>query len=228
VRDRIFAGRDVEEALASAATALGLPAATLRYVVLDTGSSGGRGLQPMPARVAVLLEEGPAPRSAGGPPMDAPAAIRETVQSIGEAAGLEIGAEVEEQEEAVVVRLRSSEPEFLAGPDGRGAVLRALEHLLQRSYGAAFSSPLYVRCPGFREQRDAALAEEARTLAREVRGDGRPRTTEPLNAYERRVVHLALSDEPDVTTYSVGEEGARRVTVAPAAPPPGEGPDGSA
>jgi spoIIIJ-associated protein len=220
VRDRVFTGRDVPEAVAAAATALGLPVASLRYVVLDPGSAGGRGLQPTPARVAVLLEERLTPSSVVGPPSDAPAAIRETVRSIGAEAGLEILAEVEEQEEAVLVHLRGADPKFFAGPDGRGEVLRALEHLLQRSYGAAFAAPLRVRCSSFREQRDAALAEQARGLARQVRGDGRPRTTEPLNAYERRVVHMALNDEPDVTTYSVGEGGERRVTVAPSASTP--------
>jgi spoIIIJ-associated protein len=221
VRDRVFAGRDVAEALASAATALGLPAEALRYVVLDAGSAAGRWLQPTPARVAVLLGElPPAARSGVGGPKDARAAIRETVRSVGEAAGLEIDAEVEEREEAVVIHVGGADPQFFGGPDGRGDVLRALEHLLQRSYGAAFAAPLRVRCPSFREQRDAALAEEAHALAREVRGDGRPRTTEPLNAYERRIVHMALNGEPDVTTYSVGEEGARRVTVAPAAAAP--------
>jgi spoIIIJ-associated protein len=79
---------------------------------------------------------------------------------------------------------------------------------------------------GFRERRDQALAEEARRLAEAVRADGQPRAMEPLNAYERRVVHLALQDEPDVTTYSVGEGSARRVTVGPATPGAPEAPDG--
>jgi hypothetical protein len=49
---------------------------------------------------------------------------------------------------------------------------------------------------------------------------------EPLNAYERRIVHLALQDAPGVTTFSVGEGRDRRVTVAPkSAAPPSEGPD---
>jgi spoIIIJ-associated protein len=49
---------------------------------------------------------------------------------------------------------------------------------------------------------------------------------EPLNAYERRLVHVALQGEPGITTYSVGEGAGRRVTVAPAdadAAPPGDG-----
>jgi spoIIIJ-associated protein len=70
-----------------------------------------------------------------------------------------------------------------------------------------------VECEGFQEKRDKALGDDARQLADAVRGDGVPRTTEPLNAYERRIVHIALSETPDVTTHSVGEGPARRVTV---------------
>jgi spoIIIJ-associated protein len=81
---------------------------------------------------------------------------------------------------------------------------------------------------GFRERRDQALAEEARRLAEAVRADGQPREMAPLNAYERRVVHVALQAEPGVTTFSVGEGSSRRVTVAPLAPggPGTEAPDG--
>jgi spoIIIJ-associated protein len=99
-------------------------------------------------------------------------------------------------------------------------VLRATEHLLQRTYGAEFlPRPLRVECEGFQERRDKALADEARRLGESVRGDGKPRTTEPLNGYERRVVHVALNDEPGLTTYSVGEGAARRVTIALAEEP---------
>jgi spoIIIJ-associated protein len=64
------------------------------------------------------------------------------------------------------------------------------------------------------------LSEQAHALAAEVRADGKPRTTTPLNAYERRLIHVALSQVEGVVTYSVGEGADRRVTVAPA-PPPG-------
>jgi len=220
MKDRVFTGEGVPDALAVAAASLGVPEAELRYVVLDPGSVGGRGLQPTKARVAVMLEDTvppPSPPEPPAPPADARAGIRAIVRSVAEAAGVDVWAEISEEEEKVVVHLRGPDHAFFFGREGRGDVLRATEHLLQRMYGAEFlPRPLRAECEGFQERRDAALADDARDLAGAVREDGQPRTTEPLNAYERRVVHVALTDEPGVTTFSVGEGAARRVTVAPA------------
>lgn len=222
MKDRVFTGPDVPAALAEAATALGLPEAELRYVVLDAGSEGGRGLQATPARVAVLAEKTQGPRheeepvvSAPPPPTDARAGIRATIRAVAEAAGVDVSAEISEGEERVIVQLVGPDHAFFFGQDGRGEVLRATEHLIQRTYGRDFlPRSLRVECEGFQEKRDKALGDDARQLADAVRGDGTPRTTEPLNAYERRIVHIALSEAPDVTTHSVGEGPARRVTVA--------------
>ncbi len=235
----MFSGTDVEEALASAAASLGLPIAGLRYVVLDAGTAGGRGLKPTPARIAVMIQEPGVGRSgserdprersteprrraserdvqgesegAGDPRANLP----ELVRAVAAAGGLEIDGVVEDTEEALVLQLRGRDTDFFLGEDGRGELLLAFEHVLQRIHGAAlYPQPLRVRCEGFRERRDQALAEEARRLAAEVRADGEPRTMEPLNAYERRIVHLALQEDPEVTTFSVGEGRARRVRVA--------------
>jgi len=240
VKDRLFSGPDVDEALAVAAASLGLPRAELRYVVLDPGSAGGRGLKPTPARIAVLLRDasgatGPEREGrdrgvATAPLPDPRAGIRETIRAVAEAGELDVDPEIEETEEAVVVRLRGPDHAFFLGAEGKGEVLRATEHLLQRLYGAVLQ-PRFLRltCEGFRERRDQALAEEARRLAEAVRADGQQREMEPLNAYERRVVHVALQGEPGVTTFSVGEGSSRRVTVAPKVPrtPGTEAPDGA-
>ena len=230
MKDRVFSGTDVLEAVAVAAASLGLPRSGLRYVVLEPGIAGGRGLKPTPARIAVLVEE---PARGGAPPRephpaaapaDPRAGLRATIRAVAEAGGLDVEAEIEETDEAVVVRLQGRDAAFFVGADGRGDALRATEHLVQRLYGTALQPrSLRLTCPGFRERRDEALAGEARRLAALVREEGQPRTMEPLNAYERRIVHVALQDEPGVTTYSVGEGPDRRVTVAPAgpvAPPP--------
>jgi spoIIIJ-associated protein len=251
VKDRTFSGQDVEEALASAAASLGLPLRDLRYVVLDPGSAGGRGLKPTPARIAVLLHEpaaggaaaparpeadgaeGPAEPRAPLPPRearDAATGVRAIVRAIAAAGGLDVEADIEESGDAFLVRLRGKDAAFFHGEGARGDVLYALEHLLQRTFGEDLRPRLVrLRCEGFREARDAALTEEAHQLAAEVRESGHALQMEPLNSYERRIVHLALQDEPDIRTYSVGEGMDRRVTIAPKggdAPGRGEADDG--
>jgi len=71
-----------------------------------------------------------------------------------------------------------------------------------------------VECDGFRASRDTALIERAKELAEAVRKDGQPRETEPLNSYERRLVHMAIEELAGLRTFSVGEGADRRVTIA--------------
>jgi spoIIIJ-associated protein len=224
MKDRVFVGQDVSDALAVAAASLGLPQAELRYVVLDAGRPGERGLNATPARVAVLLGHGRAepPRDVAAPEFADPrAGVRGTLRAVFEAGGLEVEAEIEDGEDALTVTLSGRDHEFFHGAEGRGEPLRALEHLLQRIYGAGLHPQvLRVSCEGYREARDRALAEEAHRLAAGVREDGEARVMDSLNAYERRVVHVALQDEPGIRTYSVGEGNERRLTIAPSAPPP--------
>ncbi len=231
MKDRAFSGKDIEDALAAAGAALGLPVKSLRFVVLDPGSPGRVGASPTPARIAVILDA-PAPPGREAEPADGfegeeadpLAGIREVLRALLETAGLDVSVEIEEGREAVVVRLDGPDRAFFFGDGGQGEVLRAVEHLLQRMF-APDLVPLFLRveCGGFRDRRDAALEEEARALAERVRSEGRPLTMPPLNAYERRVVHMALSGVPGITTFSVGEGADRRVTVGPA---PGPGPGG--
>ena len=224
MKDQVFSGRDVEEALSAASQALGRPREDLRYVVLDAGSPPGRGLAGQPARIAVMMERAgpePSPPAAARPPKDPRAGARAIVRAIAEAAGLHVAAELDETPEALTVRLEGPDLAFFLDDDAD--VLEGLDHLLQRMYQRAVEPRrLVVTCEGYRTQRDEALRVTARELASAVRRDGVPRTTRPLNSYERRVVHVALSGEPGIRTYSVGEEGNRRVTVAPR----GEEPEG--
>jgi spoIIIJ-associated protein len=223
VKDRAFAGRDVEEAVAAAAQDLGLPAASLRYVILDKGSAGGLGVKPSPARIAVLLDAsspGARPEAAPAEPSpvgDPRSQVRSVLRALSDAAALDVGVELDEHDGTVEVWLSGKDAVFFLGADGEGAVLRAVEHLLQRVYSTAGGEePLRLECEGFREQREKRLTETALALAAAVREDGVARTTAPLNAYERRLVHVALSGAAGIVTYSVGEGAGRRVTVAPA------------
>jgi spoIIIJ-associated protein len=234
MKDRVFSGVDIGDAVAIAAANMGVPSAELRYVVLDAGSPGGRGLKPTPARIAVMIGDRPAedgpdpePSATDRPATDRPAqaasapdprtGLVETIRAVAEAGGLEVHAELEDGEEALLVRLIGADREFFLEPDGKAEVLQATEHLLLRLYGAQLQ-PRVVRLTGdgFRERRDLTLATEARRVAAEVRATGQPQTLPRLNAYERRVVHMALEGEAGIRTSSAGEGAERRLTVAPA------------
>lgn len=224
MKDAVFSGRNVEEALQAAVQALALPLRSLRYVVLDPGTASGPGISGTPARIAVLLDspEGGSssspveePDPGFEPDFDPRAAVRSVVRAVAEAAGIDVSAEIDDGGSAFVVRLLGPDAGFFLGRGG--AVLRSIEHLLQRMYGYDVEPQrIVVDCEGYRVQREEALRTQARTLAAAVRNDGTPRTTDALNSYERRIIHVALTGEPGVRTYSVGEGNNRRVTVAPA------------
>jgi len=69
---------------------------------------------------------------------------------------------------------------------------------------------------GYKRRRDERLREGAFAAAAAVRRSGHPVELEPMSAAERRVVHMALAEEPDVMTESSGEGPSRRVVVKPA------------
>ncbi len=235
--DRVFSGRDVADALASAAQALGLRPEGLRYVVLDPGTPGGLGLKPTMARIAVLLGKTSAPMAPAPPAGSEPAAPAPR-----SGPGLALSSEVEDlasEAEAVVAAFAAAAnadiqvratlsgealsievlgPEvasFLLAPSEPN-VADAIEHLLHGMFAQRLGTRrLRVRFEGQREQRDERLRIKARELIAAVLADGQPRTTDPLNAYERRQVHMIVAEQAGVITYSVGGGADRRVTIAP-------------
>jgi spoIIIJ-associated protein len=242
MKDAIFVGRDVAEALELAARNLGLAPGALRYLVLEPGRPAGPGHSGSPARIAVLLDSGrvgrvagpagpvPGAREPGNPPpprrerqrepgpppapgRDPYEALPALAACLGTAAGAEVQLELRDEPERLLARLGGPGAAlFLA--DG-GEALEALDHLLQRSFGRQLAPRrLRLECEGYRERRDARLTELARELAAAVRRDGRPRSTGALNAYERRLIHLALGEDPELRTFSVGLGSERRVTIA--------------
>jgi spoIIIJ-associated protein len=247
VKDRAFTGKDVADAVRTAALTLGIREADLRYFVLDAGGEGRFGGEPTPARIAVLMDAptGPRPKAAtpapnprppapapttrdvpgaepesedeGDPDDDLEVALSRVMAALGAEARIGLGATLEEDREAVTLRLETSEPGFFLGKDGEGAPMKALEHVLHRMF-AADVAPLKLRVemPGYREARDEALRALATALAAEARRSGAPQETPALNAYERRIVHMAAAVAGGVVSKSEGEGPERRVVLHPA------------
>jgi spoIIIJ-associated protein len=226
----MFSGATIEEALALAARTLGLPREALRYVVLDPGQPGVRGLSPTPARIAILHDDPEKAARASALAVDgeedddllpegAVPMLLEILEELEHALDDPLGIEVrEDEEEGLVVRIEGPGRRWLLS--GEGDALAALDHLLRRILQAqGYTARLTLWCEGWREKRDAALRERALGLARAVREDGQPRRLEPLNAYERRIVHMAVAELGGLTTFSEGEGHERFVTIAPGPPP---------
>jgi spoIIIJ-associated protein len=213
VTDRLFVGPDVAEAVRQASEALGLPVEALRYVVLEREQPGRLGLSARPARIAVLLDSSPRGTVDRAPVAPRTDATRDLLDALGKALGAELRAELLDEPGPPTLHL--SGPGAQALLDAEGRTLDALEHLLSRMRrNAGAPGGLRLTCEGYRSLRDEWLRGRAEELARAVLGDGEPRETEPLNAYERRQIHMAISAWPGLRTFSVGEGRDRRVTVA--------------
>lgn len=72
-----------------------------------------------------------------------------------------------------------------------------------------------INTEDYREKREETLTKLAKRVAQQVRNTGRARVLEPMNPYERRILHSALQNNPFVLTHSEGEEPNRRVVVTP-------------
>ena len=96
-----------------------------------------------------------------------------------------------------------------------GEMLDAFEVILFQIYGRDFERSQRFICDaeGFRQSRKAELQAMARFAAQNVRKNGRPFTFGKLNSTERRIIHLTLQTEEDLTTESVGDGRERRLQV---------------
>lgn len=98
----------------------------------------------------------------------------------------------------------------------RGETLDAIQQLTNYAVNRNSSgrARIHLDAEGYREKREQSLRNLARKVAAKVVRYRRSVTLEPMNAYERHVIHTALQDVPDVTTHSTGTEPNRRVIVS--------------
>ncbi len=160
---------------------------------------------------------GPASPQADAVPLDGDlqSAVAQAVDELVYLAGLRVQvASAVEVDDGLTIEIE--------GPDSRrvvahgGRALLAIQHLLPRLLFNRLGRAVHCRldCEGFHAARGERLERLARKAADRVRSGGRSWLLEPMAPDERRLVHLALADEPDVETESVGEGYLKRVRVA--------------
>lgn len=99
----------------------------------------------------------------------------------------------------------------------RGQVLAGLQYIVRLivSQRTRTWSPIVIDVEGYKERRYQALQALAHRMAERVKEKKTPFALEPMPPFERRIIHLALADHPDVTTQSVGEGETRKVVIVP-------------
>lgn len=121
------------------------------------------------------------------------------------------------QVECDQLRLEISGPDMGPIIGRRGDTLDAIQYLGSLVLNNALDEHvrLSVNTENYREKRAESLERLARKMAMKVVKSHRSMTLEPMNPYERRIIHAALQDFNGVTTYSTGTEPGRRVVIAP-------------
>lgn len=140
-----------------------------------------------------------------------------------------------EDEERVTLEVTGVETGLVIGK--HGATLDALQYLVNKMTwrGDEGGKPIVVDAEGYRARRAESLVELAHRLADKARKTRRPVAAAPMSAGDRRVMHLALANEPGLTTRSEGEGASRRLMIIPVrerggdvAREPGPTPEGEA
>ncbi|TET79034.1 protein jag [candidate division TA06 bacterium] len=198
-------GKTVEEAIEKAMEKLGIEPAQARIEIIDEGSTGGiLGIGRKPARVRVSA-------------MDKASAseVRELVQKLLLLMTFDSKVAVNEKEGVFTADISIGELDgLLIGREGR--TLEALQHITNRIAGRMYPGVrVNVDVGGYKARHNQLLRRRAKETAERVRRFGKEVTMDPLQSRERRIVHLALQNDPDVRTYTVGDGPVRNVVVAP-------------
>jgi len=127
--------------------------------------------------------------------------------------GLGLEARVETNADGTRIDLEGEGGEALLARRGEG--LQALQHIVDSAFRKQLGDKrLLVDCMGFRRGKDNELKQMAKYLAEKAKSTGLEQSIGPLNAYERRLVHLAVAEIADVTSESVGDAAVKTVTIS--------------
>jgi spoIIIJ-associated protein len=215
-------GSTIDEAIANALAVLRIDRSKAEIEILENATRGVLGLGGRPARVRATV------RAPLGVEERNEAVSLETAEADGavvvlrrilEAMGVEDDVTVEKAAEVTTLVVRGADTGVVIGRHGQ--TLDAIEYLLNRIAGRdGFSGPrVAVDVDGYRARRQESLEQSALRLAEKVKRSGRPESMAPMSARDRRIVHVALSEDGAVTTRSDGEGHQRRLTILPVRAP---------
>ncbi|MBD3183732.1 KH domain-containing protein [Candidatus Poribacteria bacterium] len=194
-------GRTTEEALERALNKIGAEREHVRITVLDEGKKTLFGLISKPARVRVSLKEDPASTPEG------------ILKVLLDEMGIKSDIHTRATDGNIYLTVNTPSAGLLIGR--RGRTLNAIQHIINCivNRSSLVKRRVIVDAEQYRERREEILTNLAHKLATKVKSTGQEVVVEPMNPQDRRIIHLALQDDKDVTTFSRGEGSFRSVVI---------------
>ncbi len=200
---REFKAKTVEEAITTASLEFGVASEDLDYEVVEKGSTGFLGLGSKPAIIKARKKESFIDD------------IKEYLDNLFRAMDIEtkVNIEFDEADSSMTIDLEGPDMGILIGK--RGQTLDALQYLISLYVNKKSESYIRVKLDteNYRARRKDTLENLAKNIAFKVKRTRRTFTLEPMNPYERRIIHSALQNDKYVATRSEGEEPYRKVVV---------------
>lgn len=201
-KKQVFTAKSIEEAKAMAAQEFGTEENNIKFTVIEEPKKSLFGKLKGEAKVEAVFEQTKADIAA------------EYIKGILKNMDIDSTVSTTETEDGILIDILGDTTGAVIGR--RGETLDAIQYLV--SMAANRGDKEYVRitvdCCGYREKRKAILEELAEKIAKTVIRTGRTSTLEPMNPYERRIIHSAVANIEGVTSRSVGDEPFRKVVIA--------------
>ena len=198
-----FSAKTVDDAITEACQKLTVTSDKLEYEVVEEGSSGFLGIGAKPAVIKARIKNSVADKA------------KEFLKEVFDAMNMVVVIDVKYDEENrnIDIELSGDEMGVLIGK--RGQTLDSLQYLVSLVVNKDEDEYIRVKVDteDYRKRRKETLENLAKNIAYKVKRTKRPVSLEPMNPYERRIIHSALQNDKYVTTHSEGEEPFRRVVV---------------
>lgn len=195
--------KTVDDAITEACQRLVVTSDKLEYEVIEEGSSGFLGIGSKPAVIKARAKS------------SVQDAAKDFLKDVFEAMGLVVVVNVEydEIENSMNIELSGDEMGVLIGK--RGQTLDSLQYLVSLIVNKNVENYIRVKVDteNYRQRRKETLENLAKNISYKVKRTKRPVSLEPMNPYERRIIHSALQNDKYVTTHSEGDEPFRHVVV---------------
>ncbi len=198
-----FSAKTVDDAITEACQKFAVTSDKLEYEVVEEGSTGFLGIGSKPAIIKAKVKNSVVDNA------------KTFLKEVFDAMNLVVSVDVkyDETENNMDIELSGDEMGVLIGK--RGQTLDSLQYLTSLVVNKGVENYIRVKVDteNYRQRRKETLENLAKNISFKVKRTKRPVSLEPMNPYERRIIHSALQNDKFVTTHSEGEEPFRRVVV---------------